>query len=66
MNKHTFYINTADGETTEWNGLSHKQARDMNAYTAASQPSNVTGFGWFTEKELNTFTIAELITALKD
>lgn len=50
MNKHTFYITTADGETTEWAGLSYKKARDMHAYTAASQPSNVTGYGWFTEE----------------
>ena len=56
MNKYTFYIRTADGETTEWNGLSHKRARDMHAYTSAHQPSNVTGHGWFEEKSPIKFT----------
>ena len=56
MTKHTFYITTADGETTEWTGLSFKKARDMHAYTSAHQPSNVTGHGWFTEKEPIDFT----------
>ena len=50
MNRYTFYICTADGETTEWTGLSHKRARDMHAYTSAHQPSNVTSHGWFEEK----------------
>jgi hypothetical protein len=50
MNRYTFYIRTADGETTEWTGLSHKRARDMHAYTSAHQPSNVTSHGWFEEK----------------
>ena len=56
MTKHTFYITTADGETTEWTGLSYKRARDMHAYTSAHQPSNVTSHGWFTEKEPIDFT----------
>jgi hypothetical protein len=56
MNRYTFYIRTADGETTEWTGLSFKKARDMHAYTSASQPSNVTSHGWFDEREPLEFT----------
>jgi hypothetical protein len=41
-----FYITTRDGATTEWTGLTAKRAKDMYAYTAQSQPSNVTGYGW--------------------
>lgn len=45
-----FYIVVRDGaggdNETEWRGLTRKQARDMYAYTAAHQPSNVTAFGW--------------------
>jgi hypothetical protein len=41
-----FYVTTRDGATTEWTGLTAKRAKDMYAYTAQSQPSNVTAFGW--------------------
>lgn len=41
-----FYVKAHDGLTTEWTGLSKKQARDMYAYTSAHQPSNVIAFGW--------------------
>ena len=41
-----FYVTTREGVTTEWTGLTAKRAKDMYAYTAAHQPSNVTGFGW--------------------
>lgn len=54
MKKYTFHIRTADGETTEWTGLTQKRARDMYAYTAASQPSNVAAYGWSEEKEPTT------------
>ena len=56
MSKYTFYIRTADGKTTEWTGLSFKKARDMHAYTSASQPANVTSHGWFDEREPLEFT----------
>ena len=41
-----FYVKGHDGLTTEWCGLSRKQARDMYAFTSAHQPSNVTAYGW--------------------
>jgi hypothetical protein len=41
-----FYIKSHDGLTTEWTGLTKKQARDMYAYTNAHQPSNVVATGW--------------------
>lgn len=41
-----FYIRTLDGAVTEWTGLTAKRAKDMYAYTAQSQPSNVSSFGW--------------------
>ena len=40
-----FYIET-DTDYIEWNNLTHKQARDMYAYTDSHQPSNVTNYGW--------------------
>ena len=41
-----FYVKAHDGLTTEWCGLTKKQARDMYAYTDAHQPSNVIAYGW--------------------
>lgn len=41
-----FYVKAHDGLTTEWCGLTKKQARDMYAYTNAHQPSNVIAYGW--------------------
>ena len=41
-----FYVKAHDGLTTEWCGLTRKQARDMYAFTSAHQPSNVIAFGW--------------------
>lgn len=41
-----FYVKSHDGLTTEWCGLTRKQARDMYAYTNAHQPSNVIAYGW--------------------
>lgn len=45
-----FYVVTADdngGEhSTEWRGLTKKQARDMHAYTQQSNPWNVIRCGW--------------------
>lgn len=41
-----FYIETTEGGETVWDGLTKKQARDMYAYTNASNPSNVISFGW--------------------
>ena len=41
-----FYVKSHDGLTTEWCGLSRKQARDMYAFTNAHQPSNVIAYGW--------------------
>jgi hypothetical protein len=41
-----FYVKGHDGLTTEWCGLTRKQARDMYAYTDAHQPSNVVAYGW--------------------
>ena len=44
--KYRFYVTTREGATTEWKGLTRKQARDMNAYTSASNPWNIVRFGW--------------------
>ena len=44
--KYRFYVTTREGATTEWAGLTRKQARDMNAYTSASNPWNIVRFGW--------------------
>lgn len=48
--RYRFYIVIADdngGEhSTEWRGLTKKQARDMYAYTNAHQPWNVIRCGW--------------------
>ena len=44
--RYRFYIKSHDGLTTEWTGLTKKQARDMYAYTNAHQPSNVVATGW--------------------
>jgi hypothetical protein len=44
--KYRFYIETPDGVEIEWCGLTRKQARDMQAYTQAHHPSNVTRSGW--------------------
>lgn len=41
-----FHIRTVDGAVIEWTGLTAKRAKDMNAYTEQSQPSNVASFGW--------------------
>ena len=41
-----FYVETADGETIEWTGLTLTKAKQMYAYTNASNPSNVTRCGW--------------------
>ena len=56
MNRYTFYIETTNGETIEWTGLSYKKARDMQAYTLASYPSNVTSSGWFEERQEDVVT----------
>jgi hypothetical protein len=41
-----FYVETTDGECIEWNGLTHTKAKQMYAYTNASNPSNVARCGW--------------------
>jgi hypothetical protein len=41
-----FYVEDAEGNEIEWRGLTHKQARDMYAYTDARPPLNVTRYGW--------------------
>lgn len=41
-----FYVKAHDGLTTEWTGLTRKQARDMYSYTDKHQPSNVIAYGW--------------------
>ena len=41
-----FYVETVDGETIEWTGLTLTKAKQMYAYTNASNPSNVTRCGW--------------------
>lgn len=46
MKTYTFFIETEDGERTEWRGLTLKQARDMNAFTHKRIPVNVKCFGW--------------------
>lgn len=44
--RYRFYVKGHDGLTTEWTGLTKKQARDMYSYTNAHQPSNVVAMGW--------------------
>jgi len=46
MTVYLFFIETDDGERTEWRGLTGKQARDMYALTEKRQPYNVKRFGW--------------------
>ena len=41
-----FYVETMDGETIEWHGLTLTKAKQMYAYTNASNPSNVVRSGW--------------------
>ncbi len=41
-----FYVETAEGECIEWTGLTLTKAKQMYAYTNASNPSNVTRCGW--------------------
>jgi hypothetical protein len=45
-----FYVETMDGETIEWHGLTLTKAKQMYAYTNQTQPSNVTRYGWEEEK----------------
>jgi hypothetical protein len=51
-----FYVKAHGGLTTEWTGLTRKQARDMYAYTSAHQPSNVVAYGWEEVSELRYST----------
>ena len=41
-----FYVETDTGETIEWHGLTLTKAKQMYAYTNASNPSNVVRSGW--------------------
>jgi hypothetical protein len=41
-----FYVETVDGETIEWHGLTLTKAKQMYAYTNASNPFNVVRSGW--------------------
>jgi hypothetical protein len=41
-----FYIETTEGTEVEWHGLTLTKAKQMYAYTNASNPSNVTRCGW--------------------
>ena len=41
-----FYVETPSGECIEWHGLTLTKAKQMYAYTNASNPSNVTRSGW--------------------
>jgi hypothetical protein len=41
-----FYIETTEGTEVEWTGLTLTKAKQMLAYTNASNPSNVTRCGW--------------------
>ena len=41
-----FYVATAEGTEVEWTGLTLTKAKQMYAYTNASNPSNVISFGW--------------------
>jgi len=46
MKSYRFYIETNDGEHTEWLRLTRLQAMGMYRNTAASTPDNVKRFGW--------------------
>ena len=41
-----FYVATTEGTEVEWTGLTLTKAKQMYAYTNASNPSNVISFGW--------------------
>jgi hypothetical protein len=41
-----FYIETTEGTEVEWHGLTLTKAKQMYAYTNASNPSNVVRSGW--------------------
>ena len=41
-----FYVETTEGTEVEWTGLTLTKAKQMYAYTNASNPSNVTRCGW--------------------
>ena len=41
-----FYVETTEGTEVEWTGLTLTKAKQMYAYTNASNPSNVIRCGW--------------------
>jgi hypothetical protein len=41
-----FYVETTEGTEVEWTGLTLTKAKQMYAYTNASNPSNVVRSGW--------------------
>ena len=43
---YTFWVETTTGEETHWTHLTRTQARNMYAYTQASQPHNLKRWGW--------------------
>jgi len=46
VEKYVFYIRLDDDTEIEWRGLSHAQAKDMNAATRKNTPANVVRYGW--------------------
>ncbi len=46
VEKYVFYIRLDDGTEIEWRGLSHTQAKAMNAATHKRTPDRVVGYGW--------------------
>jgi len=46
VEKYVFYIRLDDDTEIEWRGLSHAQAKAMNAATHKHLPDRVVGYGW--------------------
>lgn len=46
VEKYVFYIRLDDDTEIEWRGLSHTQAKAMNAATHKRTPDRVVGYGW--------------------
>ncbi len=46
VEKYVFYIKLDDDTEIEWRGLSHTQAKAMNAATHKRTPDRVVGYGW--------------------
>jgi hypothetical protein len=46
VSRYRFYIETEDGQTIEWRGLTDRMAKAMYTQTDNHTPSNVKAYGW--------------------